>query len=495
MTTAEDLTRAQNDAVARMIDPSADGGALLAFDVGLGKTRTGLLTAKALGAKVILAVVPLSTIDSWAEEAAETYPELRVRWINSDKDGRRALVDFEWKIPGIYLIGHQYWEQKAWDRVPVRKRKKDDPDKLRKVDSGIWSMPGYMLIFDESHRSANTESWTFKALMNLHPDVYRLSMSGTFMGDKFDGAYGAAKWIWPHRTDILPNDIHQWRGMWAETKYSPFGRYKEETIGERDAGAFVSALPCYIRMESPLPPAVEHKVWVDLLPEQMRVYNELDQKMVAWIEEHPLVTTITPAKRARQRQATLAMPSLEFDDEGGLARVYFDEDAASAKIDRLFFAMQHKDPDIGTLLHGEQLLILTDSQQFAKLLTQRMNEHFGDHSAREWSGKTPMKQRPGIKQAFIDRDIEHIVGVQAAMGTGTNGLQFSDSRIVVFMSLADWQITNEQGIGRLNRMGQMEEVHAVFFLANNTIDSGQQSKYVQDALKRNKMMRKKAKND
>lgn len=489
----EELTRNQEAAVERMLHEDSDKGALLAFDVGLGKTRTGLMAAKALGERVVLVVIPLPTIPSWTKAVAEEYPELPVFELNSKAAGRKALANFSWRVPGVYLITHEYWERLAWEKQVVKKRRASDPERTRKVASDTWSGAGFMLIFDESHRSANVESWTHKALRNIDPEVFKLSMSGTFAGDKFDGAYGAAKWIWPHRTDILPDDIFSWRNMWARVKYHKFKPRNQEVVGEKDEGAFVSSLPCYIRMESPLPPATTHTVWLDLYEEQRRVYDELDNRMVAWIEGNPLVTEVSVAKRVRQRQATLAMPSLRFDeDTGELLEVFFEKGAESSKVDRLISAIEDpNDPDLGDILAGEQLLILTDSQLFARELVDRLNEKFGEGKAKEWSGKVTRTKRAPIIGEFQRREIEYLVGVQSAMGTGTDGLQYSAARTVVFMSLADRRIDNEQGIGRLNRTGQTKPVRAVYFLARDTIDTGQQSKQVQDALKMKKIMRAK----
>lgn len=491
----ENLTRKQLNAVAQICSPQSDGGALLAFDMGIGKTRTGVLVAKEMNAQCVLAVVPLETIaDSWVPTIEREYPDLPVRVIDSSAKGRKNLAGFQWREPGFYLVTHQYWERKAWVKELVKKKRKTEPDKFRKVDSGVWGGPGFLFIFDESHASANSLSWTFRALMNLDHRVFKLAMSGTFFGDRFDGAYGATKWIWPHRTDILPNDIFAWRAIWANVAYDPFAPRNQKVVGEKVEGAFVSALPCYIREESDQPEALVYDIWLHLYPEQRRVYDELDKRMVAWIEGNPLVAEYSITKRVRQRQTTLAMPTLVFDpDTDELLDVYYEDDAESAKTDALISEINGEGL-LGNLLVDEQLLIFTDSQQFAALLTKRLNKEYGD-VAREWSGKITKPRRKILKAQFIEGTVRFIVGVQAAMGTGTDGLQYSDAHIVVNMSRADRRINNEQGIARLNRKGQRQQVHVVNFLAYNTVDTGQISKQLEAAIAAAKSMRKKARED
>jgi hypothetical protein len=489
MTNDAALTLAQEEAVQYMLRPESDGAALLAFDMGLGKTRTGLMFAREYGARVVLVVVPLQTVDDWIKVAAIEYPGLPTRQIDSSKPGRKALGLFAWRSPGIYIIGHEYWERLAWKKEPVKNKRRSSRQEFRKVDSGVWGGDGFLFIFDESHRSANYTSWTNRALMNLDPSVFKLAMSGTFMGDKFDGAYGATRWLWPHRTDLIPRNIFDWRAKWAEVEYDHFAPRNQRTKAEKNEGAFVSALPCYIRMESDLPEPIEHHIWLDLYPEQRRVYDELDDRMVAWIKDNPLVTEYSITKVARQRQVTLAYPTLTFNEFGELIEVSFDEDAESVKIDRFISDIEGKNPELGTLMVDQQLLILTDSQKFARLLTYRLNQHFGD-TAREWSGPISKTDRAKAKQQFIDGEIRFLVGVQAAMGTGTDGLQYA-SHIVVTMSRANRRINNEQGIARLNRKGQTQRVHHVSYLANDTNDTGQLSKQMRDALAMNKSMRRK----
>ena len=509
-----ELAAKQDAAIEKMLLPESDGGALLAFDMGLGKTRTACMFARKYEARVVLVVVPLQTMEDWQKTVEEQYPGMPVRIIKGDPKGAKktpgadAMTAFRWRQKGVYLVTHQYWEGQAWVQEPIKKRRKTEEQRYRKVDSGAWRGGNFLFVFDESHRAANAQSWTFMALMNLTPFAeggpFKLSMSGTFMGDRFDGAYGATKWVWPHRTDIIPRSIFDWRTMWAEVKYDRFAPRNQKVVGEKVEGAFVSALPCYIREESNMPPTIPHTVMVDIYPEQRRVYGELDDKMVAWINENPLIAEYSITKRARQRQATLAMPTIEFDEVTGALEVSFDDDAESAKVDALFKEMDGKG-ELGDLLVGEPLLLLTDSQQFARLLTLRLNERYGDY-AREWSGKVAREKgkqkrtadrpyRKGIKQDFIDGKIKYLVGVQAAMGTGTDGLQYTTAHIVVHMSKSDYRINNEQGVSRLNRTGQEQEVHEVSFIARDTIDTGQWSAQMETAVKQMRSMRAKIKRE
>ena len=108
-----ELSALQEEWVQYMLRPESDGAALLAVDMGLGKTRTSLMFARAYGARCVLISVPLQTMDGWVATVEKEYPGLPVRIISSSVKGKKAMADFQWRTEGIYLITHQYWERQA----------------------------------------------------------------------------------------------------------------------------------------------------------------------------------------------------------------------------------------------------------------------------------------------------------------------------------------------------------------------------------------------
>src|SRR5690606_9174373 len=133
------------------------------------------------------------------------------------------------------------------------------------------------------------------------------------------------------------------------------------------------------------------------------IYNEMEADALAWLDEHPLVADFPIVKRVRLRQITLAEPTVrftgEYDEDGKPeVEVYFEDDAASAKFDALHKIIHKHHPD-------EPILILTDSQKFARLVTKRLGE-----GAAEWSGQTKHAERDRIKAEF-GKSVKWIVAV------------------------------------------------------------------------------------
>ena len=112
--------------------------------------------------------------------------------------------------------------------------------------------------------------------------------------------------------------------------------------------------------------------------------------------------------------------------------------------------------------------------------------------AYEWSGKVSKKKRAEVKEAFLNGEFKYLVAVIKAAGTGTDRLQEVAANIL-FISLDDSRIENEQGVGRAVRRGQKSLVVKIRrLMARDTIDSGQLSSQTQQALRMNAILRKRA---
>jgi SNF2 family DNA or RNA helicase len=135
---------------------------------------------------------------------------------------------------------------------------------------------------------------------------------------------------------------------------------------------------------------------------------------------------------------------------------------------------------------GEQMLILTHSQKFAKVTVARLRK--AGMTAFEWSGQAAQKVRDKALEDFIAGDVQFIVAVISAIGEGTDGLQEA-ANIVVWLSKDDNRLLNEQAAGRLDRRGQKKSVISYEIIAEDTYDEGQFSKLIQDRILMNASLR------
>jgi superfamily II DNA or RNA helicase len=430
--------------------------ALNASTMGAGKTLKAVELCKRLDAEVILLIAPLNTRLGWQVTFERQAVDLPFKWINSSKEGKANLQDWEWQQPGIYFVGVEYFVRLGWDKT---------------VRTKVWAKVPDVALFDEVHRSQNRKSKTHKTLRQVKAG-YKLAMSGTPTGNSFSGAWAVTKWLWP---DLIEGSYWAWVDRWCATEYDHFSPSGKKIVGEKRPGAFFNALPCYVRLESEIDAElIEEQVYVELTSQQRKAYNELEAKMVTWLEERPLVVEFPIVLRIRLRQATLGMFSLDDNDE-----ITFDEDCKSVKIDVMFDILEDD-------FENESCLILTDSRKFADVVVKRLRND--GRIAEAWHGGTPDGERQRIKEDFINGRVQYVVAVIAAIAEGVDGFQHA-TRNVLWLNRSDNRILNEQVAKRVHRQGQTRTVRSVELLAVDTYDLGVLSNHVKKAVEMNRTLK------
>jgi SNF2 family DNA or RNA helicase len=312
----------------------------------------------------------------------------------------------------------------------------------------------------------------------------RIAMSGTIAGNSIDGMWSILKWVYP---DVAGKSYWKWVEDYCSTQIDYFAG--KIITGERTPGAIVNSIPCYIRhlkrdnccefhpegIDYQLPSTQTIVRTVKLSPEQKAIYKKMEKDFIAWLGQNPLIVDVPVSLRVRLRQITLGTPTILED-----GTVDFALATKSSKIDELFDIIKDSD---GT----EKMLILTHSQKFAKVVTNRLT--LAGHSAREWSGAVTQNKRNEILEQFIDGNVRFIVAVISAIGEGTDGLQLACST-VVWLSKDDNALLNEQASGRLDRQGQKQSVVSYEIIAEDTYDEGQMSKLVNRQIAMNRSLRK-----
>ena len=444
--------------IQRLVE--ADGTGIVATQVGGGKTLIAVEVARRLGTVSNLVIAPKGTHRrAWEGTILRQIPNASVRYINSSVEGRKAFADIHDNVAGWYLITPEFFRKIAWTNL--------SPD---------------LAVFDEVHRASNRKSRTAAMLHTLRAHR-RIGMSGTIAGNSIEGFWSVLKWVYP---EVAGRSFWNWVDKYCLTKFDPFAG--KVVAGEKVAGSIVESIPTYIRhlkrerccdlhpegMDSDLPRVVEEKRIVQLAPAQKKIYKKMEKDLLVWLGEHPLVAEVPVATRIRLRQITLGVPTVT--DEG---EVTFEEDCESSKITEMFEI-------INDLPEGEPLLILTHSQKFASVVTQRLNN--SGVKSFEWSGIKPQSARDEALEQFIKGELQAIVAVISAIGEGTDGLQLVCST-VIWLSRDDNRLLNEQASGRLDRQGQKSSVLSFDIIAEDTYDEGQLSKLIKDQLAMNESLR------
>lgn len=449
-------TPEQEQAIQRIVSEPTHA-ALNGSTMGTGKTLKAVEVCRRLGAETILLIAPLGTRLGWMVTFQRQGIILPFRWINSSKEGKQALDDWAWQLPGIYFIGVEYFVRLGWDG---------------KKRTNTWSLRPDIVLFDESHRAQNRNSKTYKTLKQLD-GKFKLAMSGTPTGNSFEGAWAVTKWLWP---EVIPNSFYLWSYEWCKFEYSRFAPGNRAIVGESNPGAFFNSLPCYVRIESEMSVELDdQQVYVQLSKTQRRAYDALERDLVLWFNDNPLVIEFPITLRTRLRQATLGMFTLS--DDGV---VTFENDCESSKIDSMFEILQND-------FENEPALILTDSQKFSEVIASRLD------GAEAWNGNVPQDRREQIKQRFINGETKYLVAVISAIAEGVDGLQHA-TRNILWMNRSDNRILNEQALARVYRQGQTKQVRSRELVALDTYDLGVLSSQVCKAIEMNKILKERSAN-
>lgn len=466
---------------------------LLNVEPGGGKTASSLFATRDSGASRILIIAPDQTHRSAWQPTVEAILGQEARSIgNTGKAKKQALFDFEFGTPGVYLTSPQF---------------------MTKADVSSWE--GDMLITDEGHLLNNAKAkgqrkWSGYAPSGSDNQIaprfgMRMFLSGTSWRNNFERAWATMRYLWPelnHRGQIAHDNYYLWLNdrmtyedivksvEWFETDWDSYRNRGEqwgkiiqgvphlgavETVkkflNEKTPGQLISEAPCVIthfRREKccdfhpngflPTDAPQEIREVIELLPAQKKAIRELEDHYLTYLEDQPLAVDLTLTQQQRIRQLALGVPVLEFypgqNADGETVekvRLDFEPDCKSPFADRLF--------DILEELDDEPVVVYLESQVFARVLTEKLNNK--GITAFEYSGVTKKDRDDNLEQ--FGKKFRVAVVTLASGGTGLDGIQRVTKTEVWFERSVD-ETTNTQGEARADRMGGVGQVQRYYLL-------------------------------
>lgn len=442
----------QEAVIQDLLSGKHKGGALIGARVGAGKTlvvveyiKRLLLTRLTL---VVLLIAPLNTRLGWKRTFEGQGVDLPFRNLNTEEASNFDLLLAG--EPGVYFVGPEFI-------VAAKRATKTRPAwDWRKINKYLD-----IAVYDEVHGIKSRNIPRTKTVRQIKPKSICLGLSGTPFGNTFDGAWSVTKWLWPN--EVL-NSFWLWATEWTRKEEVWFGGKKvTKIVGEKDPGEYVRSLPAYYYWGPDLdtellPPKV---LYVELTKTQQRMYTQMEDDLIAWMDDNPLIARLPVEKYARLRQITLGVPTItgyvtKHTKKGvpyEAAIVTFKDKCASPKIDALKEFLTD---------HEGSALILTDSKIFARVVANRIGADL-------WDGDVSATEREAIKERFRSGETQYLVATPQSMGTGTDGLQ-DNCHTIVWLSKTTSGIVNEQTEGRLHRMGQSKDVAVVEIRAIGTED-------------------------
>jgi SNF2 family DNA or RNA helicase len=480
---------------------------LIGDDMGLGKTVECILLDKVRREYVegkpygrpgkTLVLTPASVISSWEDHYATWAPSLKVKVIdrtNPPKSGRDAFVkSIQDGTHDVYIM---HW------------------DALRLIIDDVKNIQFLHVIADEVHKIKNRKAQVNQAANKLRTK-YKTGASGTAADNSPEDLWGPLNWLWPGK----------WRSYWNyynkhvlfkahdtdkagcsacllndEVKVHKVAYREVIGVGEKEE-LHRQMAPFYMRRRKEevlkdLPDKYYTEIEVELHSQQRRAYDQMQQRMLAWVGEHedqPLAAPVVIAQLVRLQQFAVGYGELEWvekkhPESGQLERKpLLRLTEPSSKLDAVMELLEDT---------NEQLVVFSQSKQAIKMLGARLEKNRIPYGL--LTGDTPQNDRGTLVQNFQSGRLRVFAGTVSAGGIG---ITLTAASTVVFLDRPWSPSVARQAEDRLHRIGQKNAVQVIDLIARNTIDLGRLQKieakwgYIKELLGDPKEVKKKLKRD
>lgn len=477
-----DLTPEQEGKVEAIV-AQRDGlrAALDVSDTGTGKTLCAVEVAKRLAPTTTLIVGPAKPqiVSAWKKTFARQGVDLPFKRIDS-----KHLDYFDElcaQLPGVYYVGREYLGLSDLNGKNSEKGKKN-------LLPWIKAKPDFV-VYDEVQSASNRKSGRAKAMWSLRNAGFKLAMSATPQGNRFEGLWSICRWLWwgvddPARVQLsgdkrdwlyVEGSFHRWKARWCVVQdswiHDRYGRLQkiETIVSEKQPGAFLRSLPCVVGLPADRKPVDTRIVECELTHKQRDIYDSLQYELITEIEGGLLVASLPIVKLVRLRQVALGEPCMVYDPDIDMDRVTFDSDCRSRKLDMLNALVEKHHPQ-------DKVLVFTSSQRFANAIAHRVCA-----KTALYTGAQSAKARSEAFAGFTAGDVQVLLCTVGAAAEGLDGLQ-RVCHVEVWLDEDLNGMLCEQAKGRLNRMGQpAERIIRYYFQARDTMDDGTFQRLAQQA--------------
>ncbi|MDF2990265.1 MAG: hypothetical protein K0S37_779 [Microbacterium sp.] len=506
------LTSGQEWAISRILaEVGGSNGALLADDMGVGKTVQASEVAIRGGFKRALFIGLPDTHESWyGRIVAQSDGAITPRIMNGTAEGKANLKRFMAGEDGFYIAGSHYLAAQDFESRPVpnpehhaidnpsarpfmwkthkstnvtkgqykgelvlrdrpTKGKKDligpaqEPVVLTKstrinfFDYRLKKNPLDLVVFDEVQAIANRHAQARRTILTLAKGAFVLSMSGTWFMNEVDNMWSIGRFTWPGVNPATGRSyVESNHKTWANDYLN------SEVLTREDGSALTSASGRELRKVTgekvpgafiaTLPCYIRREA-TDPIPEPEYIYVDPTPEQQAQIEDlqKDLMTWVMTWE-GLEEPLVADMPAELYMRlrQVNIAELTIDENGDVAMADD---AASAKLAPLRGLLEqvwaDMPVAIYTDSKIGAKFLERRMQRAGVD--ARAWHGDLSKKQRAELKRAFLAGEFRYLISTVQSFGTGLDGFQTVCDK-VVWISEADGNpAVNNQAIRRYLR--------------------------------------------
>ena len=299
-----------------------------------------------------------------------------------------------------------------------------------------------MIAMDEAHRIKDPSSQQGKAFLKLQAD-YMVAMTGTpVMNSPFD-LYASLRWLGYEK-----HSFYSFTHYYGE--YGGYGGYqviRYRNLNELEDMVADVMLRRLKEEVLDLPEKTYIDEYVDMLPKQKQIYNEIKAEIMSNLD----LISLAPnplAEMIRLRQAT------------GYTGILSSEIQCSAKLDRMEELVED------TVTNGKKLLIFSNWTSITDAAYDRLFPK--QYGLMRITGDTPDNVRQDIINTFQSDDrCRVLIGTIGALGTGVT---LTEASVIILLDEPWNKATREQAIDRAHRIGQNNKLTIYTLMCKDTID-------------------------
>jgi SNF2 family DNA or RNA helicase len=446
----------QIDVAMRVLRAPMRGRAILADEVGLGKTIEAGLVLKELAvrglARRVLVLCPASLVAQWQAELETKFFE---RFATPTKPS-------DWKRTSRGVVSYHR---------AMSKRHRDE------VLKRTWDL----VIVDEAHKVKNEKSGSYALVRDLDKN-FLLLLTATPLQNNLRELFNLI-------TLLRPGQLGTWREFRERflVRGNPRLARDPEALRDLSASVMVRTRRSSVAHDLALPPRRPSHPHIELTPAEAQLYrltvgfvrglyqrgfaqdddDGADRRRrrrtgrgIFFLELVRLCQRLTSSARAlAQSLQTLAEGDLVTAEYRAHARSlagFADEIEAHAKLDALLGILRE---------HDDQIIVFSEHLPTLRLIRDAVRD--AGRPAIVFQGGLSLHERVD-RLARFKREPR---GVFVATRAGTEGLNLQFCNRLVNYELPWNPMVVEQRIGRIHRIGQTREAHIVSFAAAGTIES------------------------
>jgi len=426
---------------AKMVIEKLNGRALLADEVGLGKTiEAGLILKEYLlrgMAKKVLILTPASLITQWQQELKTKF----------DLSFKNHLEISDWEDSDMVIASL-------------------DTAKSQKNQSSVQKIKYDLLIVDEAHKLKNrkTKNWRFVNSINTK---YLLMLTAT-----------------PIQNDMI--ELFNLISILRPGHLSTVQKFKDDFLAERDKRLpknsvqlrkMLSEIMIRHRRADTLikfPQRFVHTHSIELNPDEAELYRELTD----FIRKRYFTLPTHKNPRGINRLTLILLQKLMGSSTHALAKAldkmitsnFYKDDFDSSLKKLLDMARNVKHSKKGQVMMeiikslNEKVIIFTQFRGTQDYIVKMLRDE--GYSVAVFNGQ--------LSQAEKDRCIEDFRGekqILVSTESGGEGRNLQFCKVLINFDLPWNPMKIEQRIGRIHRLGQNDDVHIINLSAKDTIES------------------------